>query len=167
MKDLIAIGKIVKPKGLKGRLKAVSYMESPGMLEGQQTVLIGTDDRSASPHHINSITVQGRNLILGFHGIDTIEAAEPLKGQFLYLSRQWLPPLEEDEYYWEDLIGLSVMTDDDRKLGVITGVLPTGSNDVYVCQGDEGELLIPALEDVIVRIDIPKGLMIVQLPEEL
>lgn len=167
MKDLIAIGKIVKPKGLKGRLKAVSYMESPGMLEEQQAVLIGINDRSASPHHINSITVQGRNLILGFDGIDSIEAAEPLKGQFLFLSRQWLPPLEEDEYYWDDIIGLHVITGDDRKLGVITGVLPTGSNDVYVCRGDEGELLIPALEDVIVRIDIPKGLMIVQLPEEL
>ncbi|MCK9231050.1 MAG: ribosome maturation factor RimM [Syntrophales bacterium] len=148
-------------------MKAVSYMESPGMLEDRQMVLIGTGDQGASPHRINSITLQGRNLILGFDGIDTIEAAEPLKGRLLYLSRQWLPPLEENEYYWKDIIGLNVMTDNERTLGVITGVLPTGSNDVYICRGDEGELLIPALEDVIVDIDIPKGIMIVNLPEEL
>lgn len=142
-------------------------MEWPGALEEQERVLIGPDENNPIPYIIKSINVKGRNLTISLDGIDSIEASEAIAGHFLYLPRQWLPPLDEDEYYWSDIIGLDVMSEDGKKLGVVTAIIPTGSNDVYVCEGSGGELLLPAFEDVIVKIDVPRGILTVKLPKEL
>jgi 16S rRNA processing protein RimM len=87
-----------------------------------------------------------------------------LVGQSVFVPSKRLP---DGEYYWKDVIGLDIVTEDGRRLGYVKTILPTGSNDVYVCNGDEGEILIPALDDVIRKIDIGKGLMVVRLPEGL
>jgi 16S rRNA processing protein RimM len=77
-----------------------------------------------------------------------------------------LEDLTEGEYYWRDIIGLDVYTQDGKRLGRIESVFPTGSNDVYVCKG-EREMLIPAIADVIQGIDLDKNIMTVKLLEGL
>jgi len=79
------------------------------------------------------------------------------------LPRNCLQELEEDEYYWHDIIGLNVFSEDGRYLGTIRSIFPTGSNDVYVCQNDDEEILIPAIADVIARIDLAERRMIIRL----
>ena len=74
-----------------------------------------------------------------------------------------LGDLPEGEYYWRDMIGLKVVTEEGRILGVIEAIFPTGSNDVYVCSGGEREVLLPGIADVIRKIDINRGMMVVRL----
>ena len=74
---------------------------------------------------------------------------------------------DEGEYYWHDIIGLAVITEEGEELGYITSILPTGSNDVYICEGTKGEILLPAIEEVIKSIDIGRGVIIVEMLEGL
>lgn len=167
MKDLITIGKIVKQIGLGGRLKAVSYLASGETITRQQSVFIGHDVSSAVSHRITGITIKGKTIHLSLEGIETVEASANLKGRYLFLPRNALDPLEEDEYFWEDIIGLEVVNEDGEKLGVITSIIATGSNDVYVCEGPGGETLLPAVEGFIKKIDIHGGIVVASLPREL
>lgn len=167
MEDLVTIGRIVKPVGLKGRLKVVSFLASPVVLEEQSQVFIGREDREPARYTVRNISVKGNTFQIVLVGITTIEAADPLKGQFLYLPRQALDSLDDDEYYWHDIIGLAVVTGEGEKLGVITSIIPTGSNDVYVCEGPEGELLLPAIEGFIKKIDLAGGFVVAERPLEI
>jgi 16S rRNA processing protein RimM len=167
LKDLITIGKIVKQIGLGGRLKAVSYLASGETITRQQSVFIGHDVSSAVSYRITGITIKGKTILLSLEGIETVEASANLKGRYLFLPRNALDPLEEDEYFWEDIIGLEVVNEDGEKLGVITSIIATGSNDVYVCEGPGGETLLPAVEGFIKKIDIHGGIVVASLPREL
>jgi 16S rRNA processing protein RimM len=103
--------------------------------------------------------------------IDHIDQAEPLVGSEVYVERADLPPLEKGTYYWSDIIGLSVFTIDGGFLGRVVGVIPTGSNDVYVVSASSGdkqqEVLVPALESVVLDIDLKQKTMRVDLPDGL
>jgi 16S rRNA processing protein RimM len=79
----------------------------------------------------------------------------------IYVPVEEAEPLGEDEYYWYQIIGLQVWTVEGRFLGKVTDILPTGSNDVYVVTGPEGEALVPAIEDVIALIDLEEGRLVV------
>ncbi len=167
MKDFITIGKIVKQVGLRGRLKAVSYLASGDTITRQQSVFIGHDASSAVSHRITGITAKGKTILLSLEGIENAEASAGLKGRYLFLPRDVFDPLEEDEYFWEDIIGLEVVNEEGEKLGVITSIIATGSNDVYVCEGPGGETLLPAIEGFIKKIDIRGGIVIASPPREL
>lgn len=164
MDNLLEIGKIVKSSGLKGRLKVLSYCESAEMLETLKSVLVGEDTEHLSSFDVKRISVKRGSFSIELEGVETLEAASELTGRYVFVPSENLP---DGEYYWKDIIGLDIVTEDGRKLGRITDILPTGSNDVYVCNGDEGEILIPAFDDVVRKIDIEKGVMVVKLPEGL
>jgi len=112
-----------------------------------------------------------RRLLIGFTGIDTRDQAEKLVGSELLMNRADLPEPDEGTYYWDDIIGLTVFTVHNEILGCVTSIIRTGSNDVYVVkrsdEDDSVEILIPALESVVVAIDLEKKTMRVDLPEGL
>jgi 16S rRNA processing protein RimM len=165
--DLLEIGKIVKPVGFKGRMKVASYIESPHVLESLQGVFVQRGDRSPNFYQIKDITVAKKSFSLQLDGIENSDMVEPFVGCHVLISSDKLDPLPEGEYYWRDIIGLEVLTEDGEMLGKIASIIPTGSNDVYVCTGGEREILIPAIEDVIKEIDLSKGIIIVELLEGL
>ena len=164
MNNLLEIGKIVKTSGLKGRLKVLSYCESAEVLETLKGIFIGEDIEHVSSFGVRRIGVKRGSFFLELEGVETLETASKLTGRYVFVPSENLP---DGEYYWKDIIGLGIVTEDGRRLGRITDILPTGSNDVYVCNGDEGEILIPAFDDVVRKIDIEKGVMVVKLPEGL
>lgn len=164
MNDLLEIGKIVKSSGLKGRLKVLSYCESERVLEELTSVFVGEDAGHVSPFNVRYLRAKGRSFSLGLEGIEDLETAGALVGQSVFIPPEMLP---DGEYYWRDIIGLDIVTEEGRRLGQVTAILPTGSNDVYVCDGGEREILIPAFDDVVQKIDIDNGLMVVRLPEGL
>jgi 16S rRNA processing protein RimM len=100
-------------------------------------------------------------------GVEDIESAEILIGCQVLIPIDKLRKLPEDEYYWRDIIGIRVVTEDGHVLGIIEAILPTGGNDVYVCSGGEREILLPGIADVIRKIDIDQGIMVVRLLEGL
>jgi 16S rRNA processing protein RimM len=112
----------------------------------------------------SSVSHRAQRRIIGFDGIDS-SAAAPLVGQLLTVPETWVAELPEGEYFHFQLLGMKVVTESGEFLGEIGEVIETGSNDVYVVSGDNGQVLIPAISTVVkdVRPDI--GLMVVQLME--
>jgi len=169
--DLLLIGKIVGTHGLKGYIKVYSYAESASVFKTDSLILVrSTEDREqtytvkwAKPH--KNIT------LMSLKGITSLSLAEPLVGSELFIEKANLPELEEGSYYWYDIIGISVFTTEDRYIGRVKSIIPTGSNDVLVVKDPnrdkDNEVLIPVLESVILEIDLEDKTMRVDLPDGL
>jgi 16S rRNA processing protein RimM len=105
---------------------------------------------------------QGRTLVVKLQGVDTLEQAEALRGALLEIPTSEAPPPPEGAYYQHQVMGLQVWTADGQLLGRVADILETGSNDVYVVRGPEGEKLVPAIADVVVSVDIGAGRITIQ-----
>jgi 16S rRNA processing protein RimM len=161
------IGKIVKSCGLNGRMKAVSYLESNDKLQNLDELYIGQGEDKKGPFKLQGIRSKGKSFFLEIEGVGNLQSANALVGCRLLIPAGKLEELPEDEYYWRDMIGLKVVTEEGRFLGVIETIFQTGSNDVYVCSGGEREVLLPGIADVIRKIDIDRRMMVVRLLEGL
>ena len=107
-----------------------------------------------------------RELIVHFDGFENPEEAIRLRGKVVFVKAEGLPKLPEGEYYHHQLIGLTVVDEKEQTLGVLESILETGANDVYVIRTPEGkELLLPAIEEVVLVVDLDKHQMIVRPPE--
>ena len=106
-------------------------------------------------------------MILTLKPFDNINQVLHLVGREIYADRAALPELPSDEFYWSDLLGLQVVTADGEGLGELVDIIETGSNDVYVVKKNGREVLVPALEDVVMSVDLAGGRMTVSLPEGL
>ena len=164
------MGKIVGAHGIKGALKVNSYAESVSSFKPGSAVILKADGSERTftiawvkPHH--------KTILVAFEGVANRNRAEELVGLELFMARDSLPTLEEGVYYWSDIIGLAVYTVENEYLGRVASVIQTGSNDVYVVKNDQGrepaEILVPALEWVVLEIDVSQKMMRVDLPEEL
>jgi len=170
-KEFVLIGKVAGVHGIRGNLKVVSYAESQDIFETDRPFLV-VDARGASHSYtIDWVKPHNRGLIMSFHGIQDRDDAETLLQAEIYIKRSDLPDLEEDTYYWFELIGLSVVDSDGNFLGRIESVLETGSNDVYVVKDKDREasyeVLVPALGSVVRSVDLELGVMTVELPDGL
>ncbi len=161
------IGKIVKSCGLNGRMKAVSYLESNDKLQDTDELYLSYGNDRKGPFKLKGIWSRGKTFSLEIEGVEDLESANALIGCKVLIPADKLGDLPEGEYYWRDMIGLQVVTEEGRILGVIEAIFPTGSNDVYVCSGGEREVLLPGIADVIRKIDINRGMMVVRLLEGL
>lgn len=161
------IGKIVKSCGLRGRIKVVSYLESNDKLQDLDELYIGYGNERKGPFKLKGIQSRGKIFFLEIEGVENLQSANALIGCHVLIPMDKLEELPEGEYYWRDMIGLKVVTEEGSILGVIEAIFPTGGNDVYVCSGGEREVLLPGIADVIRRIDIDRGMMVVRLLEGL
>lgn len=165
--DFFEIGKIVKPHGLGGCMKVILYLESNTILESLKEVYVGLEKQETIPRKIKNIKINKKHFLLELEGVENVVAASELVGCEVLLPSEKLEKLSGDEYYWRDIIGLEVFTEDGEIIGRIESILPTGSNDVYVCTSKEKEILLPAIADVVRKIDIKNGRMVVRLLEGL
>jgi 16S rRNA processing protein RimM len=161
------IGKIVKSCGLKGRMKAVSYSESNDKLQNLDELYVDCGNDMKGPFKVKGIQSREKSFFLEIEGVENFQSANAFVGCRILIPADRLEELSEGEYYWRDMIGLRVVTEEGRFLGVIEAIFPTGSNDVYVCSGGEREVLLPGIADVIRMIDIDRGMMVVRLLEGL
>lgn len=159
--ELISLGKITATHGIRGHLKLYSYSGNAKTLECSETVLLKCRDGRLREVGLKSVSAHAGGFILALDGFTDIEQVQELVGSELCLKRSQLPEPEEDEYYWRDLIGLSVVTDQGLVLGPISDIFETGSSDIYVVRGNKKEYLIPAIADVISTIDIPGRRMVI------
>ena len=165
--DYILIGQIKGIHGLHGNMKVAFFTESMDVYGKGVSILIRSPSRPGRCFTIKAAKPYRKGLLLSVDGISDISMAEMLVGSEIYLEKSLLPEPEEGEYFWFDIIGLSVITQDGETLGKVKSIFPTGSNDVYVVEGNGEERLIPALESVILSIDLDSCTMIVDLPEGL
>ena len=166
--DTLLIGKVIGVHGIHGNIKIYSYAESADIFKVRQRIYIrriGGNDKTVT---VNRVMLHKKSVILSLKEIDTREQAEMLVGEELFIEKKNLPPLEPETYYWFDIIGLDVFDTDNRHLGWIESIIPTGSNDVYVVKNagnsKENDILIPAIRSVVKKIDLSTKTMQVDLP---
>jgi len=165
--DPVLLGKVIAAHGIKGQLRVAVYSgEFETILSLSSLMLKGPDDRLET-FQVASSAVHGKKLIIALREFENINQVLHLVGRELYALREQLPELSEGEFYWCDLLGLTVKTDRGEILGLLTDIITTGSNDVYVVKNDKREYLIPALEDVVLAINLDDGIMTVSPPEGL
>ncbi len=155
--EFITIGEIIAPWGIKGKLKVKVITDFPQRFTPSLKIYI-----NQKPMTINSTEWHKGKAIIKLNTIDSIEDAQRLQGQPVEIHHSQVYPLPEGQYYHFQLIGLEVWTTQGELLGTVTEILTTNSNDNYVVRGAKGEVLIPAIEDVIKSIDFNKGCIIIE-----
>ncbi len=159
--EMVPVGKVSGTHGIKGLLKVYSYSGNIQSLQSAKTVFLKGKDGLVHEYSIKSIASHAGGFILGLADFSDINQVLSLTGSELCLRLSQLPVPDEDEYYWRDLIGLTVHTDQGVELGTLVDIFETGSNDIYVVRGAAKEYLIPAIADVIYLIDVPGKKMII------
>ena len=154
----VAVGRINAAWGIKGHVKVTPYGSNPSLFVRGATVLVN----DAPTRILDVATPKGFPCVL-FEGYEDRTAAESLAGVELEVEEHELPPLPEGEYYVDDLVGLEVVTTDGESVGALAEVLRTGANDVYlVRRADGGEALIPAIADVVQRVDLEARRVVIE-----
>ena len=156
----LVIARIMGPVGTDGVVRARLLTDFPEHFSQLTTVHLGDNLR---PHRVELVRFDSTTVDLKIDGIEDAAQARALRDQEIQIPIDQAMPLPPEQYYWHQIIGLVVHTDDGRNLGEVTDVLRTGANDVYVVGRGNEELLIPAIEDVIVSIDVPGVAMTVHL----
>jgi 16S rRNA processing protein RimM len=153
-----AVGRVLSTRGLRGELKIEPLTGKADYFTAGRTLWIAT-----TSYEIEASRRQKGLVLLKLSGVDSVEAAEALRGRLLSLPESELAPLADGEYYAHEIVGLEVYDGEGVRLGKVVDLFPTGSNDVYVVDGPRGELLLPAIDDVIIEVDVAGGRMTVSL----
>jgi 16S rRNA processing protein RimM len=162
----LVIGRIASAVGLRGAVKALVMTDFPDRFGLLETVYLGDE---LTPHRISSYQLrkEGRQVVLRFQECQNRDQAELLRGKFIWIPTEQAMPLPEGQYYVHQLLGLEVETEEGEHLGVLREVLFPGGNDVYVIGDEKQEVLVPALRDVILQVDLAERRMVVRVPEGL
>lgn len=160
--EFLIVGRILAPWGIKGEVKVEVITDFPERFTPYNLLYL-----DARPFEIESCRSHGQFLIVKLATIDSVEAAEKLRGHDLSIPRSELRELAEGQYYAFQVIGLDVVTTGGERLGQVTDIVFTASNDVYIVEGKRGEILIPAIEDVVKSIDLKKGTITIEAIEGL
>ncbi|MGL4731621.1 MAG: ribosome maturation factor RimM [Clostridium sp.] len=157
MKEFMSIGQITKPHGVRGEVKVFSLTDSLEEFTTLEKVYIDDEERK-----ITSCKLQSDRAILKIEGIESMNDAEKYRNKYIKIHRDDARELEEDAYYIADLIDCKVIDTEGKELGKVYDVLETGSNDVYWVKGGEKEVLVPALKEIVVNVDIEKSEIIIK-----
>lgn len=165
--DLLEVGKIVNTHGLRGEVKVVPWTDYSEVFEDIDFVYV----KKKSEYErldVKGIKYQKNNLIVRFSQITDINMAEKYKNQVIYAEREILGELPDGVYYIADLIGLDIVTEDGEKIGTVSDVFNTGSNDIYeVKREGKKNLLLPVIDDVVLNIDVEGGKITVRMMDGL
>ena len=157
----LAVGKLTRPHGVRGELIMEILTDFPERLKPGVRLYVGPERR---PVLLRSQRPHPRGALVAFEGIDDREKSGELRNQFVLVRADDRPPLPDGEYYHHQLIGLQVADEEGRAIGELVEILQTGANDVYVVRQPAGdELLIPAIDSVILSVDLENAEIRVQL----
>jgi 16S rRNA processing protein RimM len=155
----VAVGRVLAPFGLKGELKVQPLTDNPRRIAPRARLYAG-----AQKVTVASVREAQGYTYVTFKGLRDRTSVEPLRHALLQVPESELPLLAEGEYYRYQLIGLRVVDRSGAELGVLEEIIETGVNDVYRVRGESGDLLLPALDDVIVSVDLAGKKMVVDPP---
>jgi 16S rRNA processing protein RimM len=155
----IVLGKLRRAHGVRGEIPLEVYTQMMELLAPESVVYIGEEHH---PYTIETTRWKQDLLLLKFYDINDRTIVSQLTNKLVFVNPEQLPGLSEGEFYYHDLIGLAVYEIDGDYLGELVQILETGANDVYIIQAEDGEeILIPAIEEMILEIDPESGKMIV------
>lgn len=148
------MGRVAAAFGIRGWVKIQSYSEYVDSLLDYKTWFLGHEGGPWRNVEVTQAEVHGKTLAVQFADCPDRNFAEKLKGLLVAVPRSSLPAQDEGEYYWTDLIGLTVVNEEGEALGTVAELLETGANDVLVVRGGPAEILIPFLASVIKEVDL-------------
>lgn len=155
MEELLQVGVITQTHGIRGEVKVFPTTDDAARFRDLKQILLDTGKETLSLE-IENVKFFKQFVILKFKGYDNINDVERYKRCPLLVERRDAVPLEEDEYFITDMIGIKVVTDKGEDFGILKDVLVTGANDVYVIDHPSaGEVLVPAIKECILEVDIP------------
>lgn len=167
MNDILQVGAVTSTHGLAGEVKVFPTTDDAKRFKKLKHVLLDTG-KELLPLEITQVKFFKQMVILKFKEYDKIEDVMGFKGKNLFVTRENAVKLKKNEYFIADLIGMKVYTEDEAYLGVLNDVLATGANDVYEVRMENGkDVLIPAIHQCILDVDVENGVMKVHLLEGL
>lgn len=164
---LITIGKVLKPWGVKGEIRIEPQTDFPDRFKELGRVFLVSPAGKEIASTVTAARYVNNVPFLTLPGYDTPEKAKALNGWFIKIPREEVIPLPEGSYYWFELIGMEVFSEEGENLGTITDVFETGSNDVYVLKRGRKEVYIPATREVIKQVDTAAKKMVIHLMDGL
>jgi len=164
--DLIDIGQITRTHGIHGDVCVRPLTDKPDRFKLLQRVFLNRDGEP-NPFNIESVKIAGRFVLLHVHGIDSIEQAQQWRNAYVQIPREDCVPLPQGQYYYFEVMNLTVLTTAGEKIGHIEDIQSYPAHDIYVVRNDDREYLIPAVPEIIKKIDILQGTMVIQAIEGL
>ncbi|MBW1783219.1 MAG: 16S rRNA processing protein RimM [Deltaproteobacteria bacterium] len=164
--NLLLLGKVIRPHGLEGLLRVWSYARSEASFLQAGEVILRPVSGNAQPYRVLSARPHKNILLMQLEGVHSLEQAEGFRGAEVLVSPAALSR-EEGEYFWHELLGLKVFLDTGEYVGVISQIIPAGSNEIYVVGSGEKEIFIPATYEVVRKIDLENETMTISAMEGL
>ena len=167
MEDLLQVGIITSTHGVRGEVKVYPTTDDPRRFRRLKEVVLDTGKEKMNLE-IEGVKFFKQFVILKFKGLDNINDIEKYRQKSLYVTRKNAVRLQRDEYFIADLIGLKVQDEDGKELGTVKDAIETGANDVYEVEMADGKsLLLPAIKQCILNVDVENGTMQVHVLEGL
>jgi 16S rRNA processing protein RimM len=168
----ITIGQISKVRGIKGEMVVVSLTDDPKRFSELEKVFLSKDEK-ITEFVVEKVRTELKTkklkemVLLKLKGVESPEEAKKLVGSFLEIEKEDVIKLPEGRYFIFDIIGLKVITTEEKEIGTVKEVISLPANDVYVVQGEKKEYDIPALKEVVKKIDLERKVMIIEPKEGL
>lgn len=166
MLEYLSIGQIINTHGFRGEVKVYPLTDDISRFEKLKEVYLEEND-GLMKYKVESVKLLSSTVAVKLKGIDSEEAADKLRGFYVKVDRKSAVKLPKDTYFICDLIDLEVYDEKGLLIGTVKDVLQTGSNDVYVVQSSGKDILIPALKDIVKKIDLENKKILVEMPEGL
>lgn len=165
--EYLLLGKIAKAHGLRGEVKMFLHSGQPENLQGyKELVLVDRSGELFGPLIVQKSRNQGKSAIVQFASVTSRSEAELIEGRGVLLAKRDLPAIDENEYYWHQYLGKTVIDLTGRMLGRVEHIFPNGAQDVLVIKAADKEILIPVTKEIVVgetagelTIDPPPGLV--------
>jgi len=167
MDDLVAVAKVVRPKGLKGEVFAEVLTDFPERFEGLTEVLAVSSTGERLDLKLEDFRFQNGRLVLKFAGYDTVDDAESLRNSEICIAEAETVELDQDEYFDWQIEGCRVETIGGGKIGIVRELQRTGGTENLLIDGDDRDFLVPFAEAICVEIDIEKKLIRIDPPDGL
>ncbi|NEW05520.1 ribosome maturation factor RimM [Paenibacillus sp. SYP-B3998] len=165
---LFTIGRIVNTHGVRGELKVVSETDFPERFDQGNTLVIVDSQNKQTPVTIQTSRLHKNMYILQFKQFSDINEVEKFKGALLKMEEKYQQPLDEGEYYYHEIVGCKVVTEEGQELGLISEILTPGANDVWVVSLAKGkQLLLPVIDEVVLNVDVANKTILIHLMEGL
>ncbi|MCL2433252.1 MAG: ribosome maturation factor RimM [Clostridia bacterium] len=161
--EYLVVAQVARPHGVRGEIKARSWSDDAGRLEQIAEVFL-SDNGKYKPVAVEDCRARGDTLYYKLQGINTPEAVDALREQYLYVKRADAAPLEPGAFYIADLIGCRVVTADGAEVGVLKDVQRTGANDIYEVKTPDGKtVFLPAIKQVVLKAEPANDIITVDM----
>jgi len=159
--DFIVIGQIVKPHGILGAVKVLPLTDDPQRFKMLEKVYVGEEDQPKSSFAVKKVQIQHDQIILSLDGITSRDEAEMHRREYVQIPMSETMPLPDGAFYFYQLVGLRMITNAGDPVGVVKNIESYPAHDMFVVSGDEHDILIPDVPEIVEKVDIDAGEIVI------